>query len=178
MTTGKVVVGVCGGIAAFKSAALVSKLVQRGFDVWVVLTSNATQFVGPATFTALCGRPPVVHSFDPAYPLGPHIELAVEANVLIIAPATARAIASCSLGLANDLLSTLYLQVECPVLMAPAMSQAMWQKPAVQRHIEQLATDGVQMVGPESGWLSCRQQGTGRMADPDLILNRAVALLK
>lgn len=90
---------------------------------------------------------------------------------MVIAPATARILASCSLGLADDLLSTLYLNVECPVVFAPAMSTPMWNKAAVQRHIAQLVADGCRMVGPESGWLSCRREGVGRMAEPDAIVS-------
>lgn len=166
----RVVVGVSGGIAAFKSAALVSRLVQRGLDVSVVLTDSAQQFVGAATFAALCNRAPVSSAFDPRYPLGPHIELASGCSLFIVAPATAHVIAGCAHGLADCLLSTLYLNMECPVVFAPAMSTSMWEKPAVIRNVEQLKTDGVRMIGPESGWLTCRREGAGRMSEPEAIL--------
>ncbi len=166
----RVVVGISGGIAAYKSAALVSRLVQQGFDVTVVLSEAATQFVGPATFAALCNRSPVIHAFDPRYPMGPHIELAIDCKLFVIAPATAHIIAGCALGLADCLLSTLYLNMECPILMAPAMSTPMWEKPAVARNVSQLKADGVHFVGPESGWLSCRRMGDGRMSEPESIL--------
>ncbi|MEQ1825256.1 MAG: flavoprotein [Pirellula sp.] len=166
-----VVVGISGGIAAYKSAALVSRLVQRGFNVSVVLTDAAQQFVGPATFAALCNRPPVTSAFDPRYPLGPHIELATDCRLLIVAPATAHILASCAMGLADCLLATLYLNVECPVILAPAMSAPMWNQPSVMRNIEQLKADGAHIVGPESGWLSCRKQGQGRMSEPEDILS-------
>ena len=166
----RVVVGVSGGIAAFKSAVLVSRLVQRGLDVSVVLTDSAQQFVGAGTFAALCNRAPVTSAFDPRYPLGPHIELAFDCRLFIVAPATAHVIAGCALGLADCLLSTLYLNMECPVLFAPAMSTPMWDKPAVIRNVEQLKTDGVRMIGPESGWLTCRRVGAGRMSEPEAIL--------
>jgi len=178
MTAARIVVGIAGGIAAFKVASAVSKLVQGGHSVDVVLTENAHQFVGPATFAALCGRAPVTDIFDPRYPLGSHIELAEQADLLLIAPATARILASCALGLSDDLLSTLYLTCDCPVLMAPAMSSSMWSKPAVARNVEQLKKDGVQMIGPESGWLSCRKQGDGRMAEAENILEAISACLK
>ena len=177
MNKRRVIVGVCGGIAAFKSAALVSSLIQNGHDVWVVLTDNAKNFVGPATFAALCSRQPVTSTFDPRFPLGPHIELPEAADLLIIAPATARIIASCANGLADDLLATLYLHCECPVLMAPAMSTPMWEKPSIQRNIQQLVSDGVRFVGPESGWLSCRRQGLGRMSEPQTLLVEAEKVL-
>lgn len=166
----RIVVGISGGIAAYKSAALVSRLVQRGFDVSVVLTDSAEKFVGPATFAALCNRPPVTNAFDPRYPLGPHIELATDCRLFIIAPATAHILASCALGLADCLLSTLYLNMECPMVFAPAMSSPMWEKPAVMRNVDQLRTDGVRFVDPETGWLSCRRMGAGRMAEPETIL--------
>jgi len=170
MPSRKIVVGVSGGIAAYKAATIVSRWVQAGHDVSVVMTDGAKRFIGPATFTALCGKAPVLDPFDTRFPLGPHIELAQECDLLLIAPATARVLASCSLGLANDLLATLYLNMQCPVVMAPAMSTPMWDKPAVQRHIQQLVQDGVHMVGPETGWLSCRRQGIGRMSEPETIL--------
>ena len=178
MISARIVVGIAGGIAAFKVASVVSKLVQAGHSVDVVLTENAHQFVGPATFAALCGKAPVTDIFDPRYPLGSHIELADQADLLLIAPATARVLAGCALGLSDDVLSTLYLTCECPVLMAPAMSSSMWSKPAVARNVDQLKLDGVQMIGPESGWLSCRKQGEGRMAEPQNILDAIVACLE
>lgn len=174
----KVLVGVSGGIAAYKSAMLVSRLVQDGMDVSVVLTQGATKFVGPATFAALTGKPPVIDPFDSRFPLGPHIELAIGCDLLIIAPATARVLAGCSLGLANDLLTTLYLNVECPIVMAPAMSGPMWEKPAVIRNVEQLKKDGIVFVGPENGWLSCRRIGPGRMAEPEQILETCKPFLE
>lgn len=177
MKSMRVVVAVGGGIAAYKSATLVSRLIQRGYDVSVVMTTAAQQFVGSATFAALCNREPVTELFDKRYPLGPHIELAADCRLLIIAPATARILASCAMGLADDLLSTLYLNMECPVLMAPAMSTPMWEKPAVARNVKQLTDDGVQWVGPEKGWLSCRKIGTGRMAEADSIEKIAIELL-
>ncbi len=175
--TKRIVVGVCGGIAAYKTAMFVSRLVQRGQDVSVVMTKSSTEFIGPATFTALCSRQPVLDVFDPRFPRGAHIELAEGADLLVIAPATARILASCAHGIADDLLATLYLHFEGPVLMAPAMSTPMWEKLAVQRNVKQLVDDGVSMVGPESGWLSCRRTGVGRMSEPDQILQAVDRLL-
>ncbi|HEY2146507.1 MAG TPA: flavoprotein [Pirellulales bacterium] len=165
----EIVIGVTGGIAAYKTAALVSQLVQAGAGVRVVMTRSAGKFIGPATFEALTGRPVLQKAIgDADHPLGAHIDLA-EAELLCVAPATANFLAKAALGLADDLLSTLYLAFKGPVLMAPAMNDAMWSKPAVQRNIEQLRADGVHFVGPESGWLSCRTSGMGRMADPEAI---------
>ncbi|MEI8213536.1 MAG: flavoprotein [Planctomycetota bacterium] len=178
MPNRRIVVGVSGGIAAYKSATIVSKWVQAGHHVTVVMTKGASQFIGPATFTALCGEAPATDPFDTRYPLGPHIELARDCDLFLVAPATARIVASCALGLANDLLSTLYLNMECPMVFAPAMSKPMWDKPSVQRNISLLESDGVQMIGPESGWQSCRRRGIGRMSEPEAIMEACQSLLE
>ena len=167
----EIVIGVSGGIAAYKAAALTSSLVQQGAGVTAVLTRNARRFVGPATFAALTGRPVASRSFDPAaFPLGAHIELAERAELVIVAPATADFLAKAAGGAADDLLTTLVLCAECPLLVAPAMNAAMWAKPAVQRNVDRLADDGAEVIPPESGWLSCRKEGAGRMAEPAEIL--------
>ena len=167
----EIVLGVSGGIAAYKAAVLASLLVQRGAGVTAVLTRNARRFVGTATFAALTGRPVATRSFDPAtHPLGGHIELSARADIVVVAPATADILARAAAGAADDLLTTLLLCAECPVLMAPAMNSAMWSKAAVQRNVRQLVGDGVRFVGPGTGWLSCRQQGAGRMAEPEEIV--------
>lgn len=149
---------------------LVSQLVQQGHGVQVVMTAAAEKFIGAATFAALTGRPVAMSSFDPQYPLGPHIELARRADLLCIAPASANFLAKAAHGLADDLLSTLWLAFTGPCLLAPAMNCEMWDKPAVQRNLQQLRDDGIQIIGPQSGWLSCRVQGMGRMAEPAEIL--------
>jgi phosphopantothenoylcysteine decarboxylase len=174
----EILIGVTGGIAAYKTAMLVSKLVQAGAKVTVAMTSAATKFVGPPTFAALTGRNVATEIFDdPDYPLGAHITLAQQAELFCVAPATANFLAKCAHGLADDLLSTLYLATAAPVLVAPAMNCEMWEKAATQRNLKHLADDGVQIIDPESGWLSCRQQGKGRMADPETILAAIVARL-
>ncbi len=173
----RIVIGVSGGIAAFKVAAVVSRLVQSGHEVAVAMSPSSTQFVGPATFSALCSSPPVVDIFDSRYSLGAHIELVDGADLLVYAPATAHLLAACATGSASGLLTTMYLHAECPVLMAPAMSAPMWSKPAVQRNVKQLVEDGVNFVGPEEGWLSCRRVGTGRMSEPESILATCERLL-
>lgn len=174
----EIVLGVSGGIAAYKVAALTSLLVQREAGVTAVMTRNARRFVGAATFAALTGRPVATRSFDPAaHPLGAHIELAARAHVVVVAPASADVLAKAAQGAADDLLTTLLLCAECPVLMAPAMNAAMWEKPAVQRNVAQLVADGVTIVPPGEGWLSCRRSGTGRMAEPEQILMAIEAAL-
>jgi phosphopantothenoylcysteine decarboxylase len=171
MNTREVLIGVSGGIAAYKTAALVSQLVQLGANVSVVMTASAEQFVGRATFAALSGRAVATDVFDDEqYPLGAHIMLAQKAQMLCVAPATANFLAKAATGLSDDLLSTLYLCFRGPVLMAPAMNSEMWEKAAVQRNITQLREDGVEIIEPEDGWLSCRQKGPGRMASPERIL--------
>jgi phosphopantothenoylcysteine decarboxylase/phosphopantothenate--cysteine ligase len=175
----EIVVGVTGGIAAYKTAALVSQLVQSGAGVTVVMTAVAERFIGAATFSALTGRPVARETFDEAqFPLGAHVTIAERAELLVVAPASADFMAKAAHGLADDLLSTLYLAFRGAVLMAPAMNTAMWEKAAVQRNIAQLRADGVQFVDPGSGWLSCRQVGAGRMAEPDVILARIRGLLE
>lgn len=163
---GELLIGVSGGIAAFKTAALVSSLVQSGHRVTVVMTRAARRFVGPATFRALSGRPVVTDSFDRHYPLGPHIELAEQGELLCVAPASADILSKAATGLADDVLSTLLLSFTGPVLMAPAMNSAMWEKPAVGRNVATLRSDGVHIIGPQAGWQSCRRSGIGRMAEP------------
>src|SRR6185295_8995283 len=163
----ELLIGVSGGIAAYKTAVLVSSLVQNGHGVSVVMTRSARKFIGPATFRALTGRPVTSESFDRHYPLGAHIELAEKADLLCIAPASADLLAKAACGLADDLLSTLLLSFSGPVLFAPAMNSAMWEKPSVQRNIETLRGDGYHFVDPGTGWQSCRRSGKGRMAEPD-----------
>ena len=173
-----IVIGIGGGIAAYKMASVVSRLVQQGDQVRVVLTHGGQHFMGDATFAALCGQAPVSDTYDARFPLGPHIELATDLDLLVVAPATARLLAACAHGLADDLLSTLYLNCECPVLFAPAMSSPMWEKNAVQRNVAQLRQDGGHFAGPESGWLSCRKSGAGRLMEPDELLKMISTLLE
>jgi phosphopantothenoylcysteine decarboxylase len=170
-TASEVIIGVSGGVAAFKTAALVSQLVQKGIGVSVVLTPAAKEFVGAPTFAALSGRPVAERIFDPsAFPLGAHISLAEWAQLLCVAPATADFLAKAAHGVADDLLSTLYLAFDGPVMIAPAMNSEMWSKAAVQRNVAQLRQDGIHVIDPEEGWLSCRKSGAGRMASPEKIL--------
>jgi phosphopantothenoylcysteine decarboxylase/phosphopantothenate--cysteine ligase len=179
MTSREVIIGVSGGIAAYKTAALVSQLVQGGVGVSVVMTAAAREFIGPATFAALTGRPVLENVFDnERHPLGAHIELAERGELLCVAPATANVLAKAATGMADDLLSTLLLSFTGPVLLAPAMNCEMWEKPAVQRNVAQLRRDGFHFVDPEEGWLSCRKRGMGRMAAPEKILAAIQHLLE
>ena len=165
----EILLGVTGGIAAYKAAILASKLVQAGVGVSVIMTRSATKLVGPRTFEALTGRPVRTEVFD-ATKIHAHIELARDAELLCIAPATANILGKMACGIADDLLSTVYLSFHGPVVVAPAMNCEMWEKKAVQRNVTQLQSDGVLFVGPESGRLSCGEVGMGRMPEPEQII--------
>jgi phosphopantothenoylcysteine decarboxylase/phosphopantothenate--cysteine ligase len=169
----EVLLGVTGGIAAYKVADLASKLVQAGAGVSVVMTRSARRFIGATTFEALTGRPVSRGMFTPVeHFLGEHIGLARGAEVFVIAPATANCLAKLAHGLADDLLTTLALSFTGPVLVAPAMNCEMWAKASVQRNVAQLQSDGIEVIPPSEGWLSCRDVGAGRMAEPAAILER------
>ncbi len=163
----ELLIGVTGGIAAYKTAVLVSRLVQAGAGVTVLMTRSATKLVAPKTFEALSGRPVRMRTFGRG--AHPHIELADTADLLCVAPATANILAKAAMGLADDLLSTVLLSFDGPVLFAPAMNTRMWEKPAVRRNIAQLKADGAILIGPGEGYLSCGAIGAGRMAEPDVI---------
>ena len=174
----EILLGVTGGIAAYKSADLASKLVQAGASVSVVMTRAAKRFVGPTTFEALSGRPVPRGLFSPREHFqGEHIGLAQRADLMVVAPASANYLAKVALGLADDLPSTLALTVTGPVLLAPAMNSEMWNKPSVRRNVAQLREDGLHFVEPGSGWLSCGQVGAGRMAEPSEIVAAIETLL-
>lgn len=165
----EIIIAVTGGVATFKAAALTSQLAQNGYRVRAVMTPSAQKFIGPATFAALTGQTVVTDMFDPGFPLGAHIELARSAELICVAPATANFMAKAANGISDDLVSTLYLCFTGPVIVAPAMNCEMWDKAAVQRNVKQLVEDGVEIIDPQEGWLSCRTQGVGRMASPEEI---------
>lgn len=174
----EILLGVTGGIAAYKAAELASKLVQVGGSVSVVMTRSAEKFIGATTFQALTGRPVHCEMFDPQeHNQGEHIGLARRAELMTVAPATANYLAKAAQGLADDLLSTLALTVTGPILLAPAMNAEMWNKPSVQRNVNRLRDDGFHIIEPGSGWLSCGEVGPGRMAEPDEIFKRIAELL-
>lgn len=178
MKNREILLGVTGGIAAYKAADLCSKLVQSGAAVTVVMTEAAHQFIGPTTFEALTGRPVYHEAFRPVEHFrGEHIGLAQRADLMVVAPATANFLAEVAGGFAHDLLATLTLTITCPLLLAPAMNCEMWAKPSVQRNVAQLRADGVHFVEPGTGWLSCGQIGAGRMAEPTEIIEAIARLL-
>lgn len=169
----EILIGITGGIAAFKTAVLTSRLIQSGAGVSVVMTESATRLVAARTFEALTGRPVRISLWDSDRAL-PHIDLSQKADLLCVVPTTANFMGKAANGIADDLLSTIYLAFDGPVFMAPAMNSAMWNHPAVQRNVRQLVEDGVSMIGPETGFLSCGRSGIGRMSSPDAIFNAIV----
>lgn len=174
----EVLLCVCGGIAAYKSAALASSLVQDGCGVTVVMTRAARRFVTPVTFRALTGR--AVHTSLWSEGAGgaiQHLRLTEIADYLVVAPATANIIGKVAGGIADDLVSCLLIGSGCPVLMAPAMNERMWAHPAVRRNVAFLRENGVQFIGPDSGWQACRAVGPGRMSEPEYIAESLRGLL-
>ncbi|MGP1716303.1 MAG: bifunctional phosphopantothenoylcysteine decarboxylase/phosphopantothenate--cysteine ligase CoaBC [Methylophilus sp.] len=163
--------GVTGGIAAYKTAELIRLLIKQGHTVQVVMTEAATHFITPTTLQALSGNPVFVDSWDTRIANAmPHIELSRKADAILVAPSSADFIAKLAHGFANDLLSTLCLARECPLLIAPAMNKQMWENPSTQRNIEQLLKDQVTLLGPDSGEQACGEVGQGRMLEPDMLL--------
>ena len=165
------VLGVTGGVAAYKAAQLVRDLQRAGASVQVVMTEAATHFVGTATFQALSGKPVFTGAFDTRIDDGmAHIELSRNADAIVIAPASADFLAKVTHGLCDDLLSTLCLARDVPLLVAPAMNRQMWQNAATQRNINQLRADGVQVLGPDAGEQACGEVGAGRMLEPAVLV--------
>jgi len=175
----RVVLGITGGVAAYKAAELVRLLVKAGADVDVVLTAAGAQFVGAATFQALSGRRVWQALWDERMDNGmAHIELTRGAAALLVAPATADFLAKLAHGFADDLLSTLCLARDCPMLMAPAMNRQMWENPATQRNVAQLRADGVSILGPAHGEQACGEVGAGRMLEADELFDDLYASLQ
>lgn len=168
----RLVLGVTGGVAAYKAAELARLLVRSGVEVRVVLTEAATHFVGAATFQAITGQPVYTDLWDTRSPQGmAHIELTRGADAVLVAPASADFMAKLAQGRADDLLSTLCLARDCPLLLAPAMNRQMWEHPATQRNAAQLVADGAVLLGPAAGEQACGESGYGRLLEPQLILD-------
>ncbi|MGO8859554.1 MAG: bifunctional phosphopantothenoylcysteine decarboxylase/phosphopantothenate--cysteine ligase CoaBC [Acidimicrobiales bacterium] len=172
----RIVLGVCGGIAAYKAVDLCRRLVDAGAHVIPVLTSDATRFVGAVTFSALASEPVQTSLWDESTPI-PHTRLGQAADLVVVAPATAHLIARYAAGLADDLLSATLLATRAPVLLCPAMHTEMWEHPAVRDNLATLERRGVGIVPPAVGRLAGGDSGEGRLADPAAILERARALL-
>ena len=172
-----VLVAVGGGIAAFKAVELVREPGRRGAKVKVVMTPNATRFIGPITFTGITGEPAITDLWDASYAGEIHVALADWADALVIAPATANVLARAANGLADDVVLASFACADCPTLMAPAMHERMWRRPSTQRNIKRLEGDGVRMVGPVEGPLANGRIGMGRMAEPMQIADALAQLL-
>ena len=173
----RVVVGVTGGIAAYKAAELVRGLVRDGADVRVAMTRHATEFVTPLTFEALSGHRVVWAQFDPANEAMDHITWGQETDLIVIAPATAGFIARMTAGMADDFLSTMLLAATAPVLVCPSMNDRMFEHPAVRENLDTLRARGIRVLSPATGDLACGTRGPGRLPEPEEILEQARILL-
>ena len=179
LTGREIVLGVTGGIAAYKSAEIVSRLRHLDARIRVIMTRHATEFVAPMTFQTLTGQPVAVNTFQsPEYWEVEHIALAKRAEVFAVAPATANILAKMAWGLADDMLSTTLLATKAPILVAPAMNTGMWTAPATQANMATLRQRGVHVIGPGSGALACGDSGDGRMSEPEEIVAAISALLQ
>ena len=167
----RILLGVTGGIAAYKAAELARLLQRNNVDVRVAMTQSATRFVSPMTFQALTGKPVALDLWDASVPNAmPHIELSRAVDAILVAPASADFMAKLAHGLADDLLSTTCLARNCPLIVAPAMNREMWDAPATQRNVQQLRADGASILGPGAGDQACGETGMGRMLEPDELL--------
>lgn len=178
MSGRNVLVGVCGGIAVYKVASVVSALAQAGAAVTVAMTPSATRFVAPLTFQALSGRPVYVSPWEHVESHDPqHITLAARTHLAIVAPCTMDCLARLAAGRADDVVALILSAIDrarTPVLLAPSMNAVMWSQPSTQRNVRLLRDDGFHFVGPDEGWQACRTVGVGRMAEPETLL-RAMA---
>lgn len=174
----EIIVAVCGGIACYKVADLVSKLVQLGAGVSVVMTREAQKFVTPLTFQALSGRPVRTDTFELVESSDPqHIKLTEHADLMLVAPATSNMIAKVAHGLCDDLVSLMVCASACPVVFAPAMNTRMWENPIAQDNYAKLANLGYRFIGPEAGWLACRNTGYGRLTEAAKIVDEVRRML-
>ncbi len=172
----RIVLGVTGGIAAYKAAELVRLLGKQGAEVQVAMTEGATHFVTATTFQALSGKPVYLDQWDARMPNAmAHIDLSRAADLIVVAPASADFLARIANGMADDLLATMVLARDCPLLVAPAMNRQMWESPATQRNVAQLQSDGVAILGPASGEQACGEVGAGRMLEPEEIVEAVIA---
>ena len=172
----RIVLCVTGSIAAYKAVSLLRSLIEEGADVSVVMTPSATQFVAPLTFEVLSGRPVLQRLFDDTHPM-PHLKVTEDADLILVAPATANCLAKCALGLADDLLGTLFVAARCPIVMAPAMDVEMWDHPAVAAHTRTLRERGIMVLEPEEGPLASGLLGKGRLPAEYVILDAVRACL-
>lgn len=174
-----IVLGLTGGVACYKAAALCRELVKAGASVQVVMTDAAREFIAPTTLQALSGRPVAISQWDGAEPNAmPHINFTRGADAMIVAPCTANFMAKLAHGIADDLLSTLALARACPLLIAPAMNVEMWTQPALQRNLDRIRADGIPVLGPAEGDQACGEVGMGRMLEPEQLLEELIAFVQ
>ena len=174
----RILLGVSGSIAAFKAADLASRLTQNGNSVTVAMTSDAREFITPLTLQVLSKNPVVTGIYDEKESWRPgHIALADEADLFLVAPATANIIAKLANGIADDVISAIYLATRAPVLIAPAMNGKMWEHPATRENVEKIQNRGAKLIGPEEGMLACGYEGIGRMWPVDGIVEAVGKLL-
>src|SRR5687767_3822186 len=174
----EVIVAVCGGIAAYKVADVVSKLVQAGAGVSVVMTAEAQKFITPLTFEALSGRKVRTDTFELIETSDPqHIGLTERSDLMLIAPATNNVIAKVAAGLCDDLVSLMICAAACPVVFCPAMNTRMWEHPVAKENVAKLAGLGYRFIGPDEGWLACRNVGAGRMSEAGKIVDEVTGML-
>lgn len=171
----RLILGVTGGIAAYKSATLVSRLAQSGAEVTVCMTPAATRFVTPLTFQALSGRPVYTSAWEHVEANDPqHIATARAAHAAIVAPCSMDCMARLAAGFTDDIVTLVLSAVDrsvTPVLLAPSMNDTMWRQPSTQRNLKRLTEDGFRFIGPDEGWQACRTVGAGRMAEPESLLD-------
>jgi len=174
----EIIVAVCGGISAYKTAEGVSRLVQHGAGVTVVMSQAAQRFVGPLTFQALSGRPVRTSTWELPDSSDPqHIELTERADLMLVAPATADIIAKAAHGLCDELVSLMINAAACPVIFVPAMNNRMWENPITRENVAKLQKHGYRFIGPEEGWLACRNVGPGRMSEPATIVEELTRIV-
>jgi phosphopantothenoylcysteine decarboxylase/phosphopantothenate--cysteine ligase len=171
-----IVLGVTGGVSAYKSAYLARRLVEAGATVRSIMTESASEFIGPQTLAAVTGEAPLRGFFDEADE-SPHTSLARWADVIVVAPATAAALARLATGMSSDVLTATIMAATCPVVVAPAMHTEMWEHPATQRNVAELRADGVAIVGPASGALAGGDEGPGRLVEPEEVVAALDAIL-
>lgn len=178
LKTREIILAVCGGIAAYKVADVCSKLVQAGAGVTVVMTDAAQKFVTPLTFEALSGRKVRTSTWDlPDSSDAQHIKLTERADLMLVAPATSNIIAKVANGLCDDLVSLMIQAAACPVVFAPSMNDRMWDHPAARENVAKLDRWNYRFIGPEAGWLACRNVGAGRLSEPATILAEVIKFL-
>jgi phosphopantothenoylcysteine decarboxylase/phosphopantothenate--cysteine ligase len=174
-----IALGICSSISIYKACEIIRSFQKEKYEIRVIMTANATKLISPRLFSALTGRRVIVDLFEDDMPDEiAHVELAREVSLLLVAPATANIIGKFASGIADDFLSTFHLAVKCPILMAPAMNEAMYLHEQTQSNIKKLKEGGIQFVEPEKGYLACKDEGWGRLASVDKIVNTSFQLLR